>query len=403
MLRLIPTLIVLVWAALSPTPLQTQQPATTQVAVLGVSHSGMLVAESYQPAVLRAYIARVQPDAICIERPPEEFARGSHYEFTYEIQYIAVPYAREKGIELCPFDWIPDIDDQLLAFGVNVEDPPFVRGSRSYANFLTFSDSAALFRHLFYAESDAERQRNRDWSSKPAERARFDFARRLFLYRTFLQGMRVARAARSHPGGRILVIVGSMHKDDLEGILQDERRIQVVSPEQFGVPTQEEVDREIRLEDLGAIGTFNLLGAQSRTGNIDWNWMRRVVIRFKEAHPGPEARLFETRLFVLTGRMQPRLAIEEYRAIQASADTMVAFTWRGVIDPRRIDSFADPFANLTVAQRAALEEARERIKLGEHEKATAIRSQLESGLSPLKAAQLRAYWSEWLTAGKRGG
>src|SRR5690606_29696000 len=68
----------------------------TEVVVLGVAHSAMLVAETYQPAVFRAWFERVQPDAICIERPPEEFARNTHYDFTYEIQHIAVPYAPRR-------------------------------------------------------------------------------------------------------------------------------------------------------------------------------------------------------------------------------------------------------------------------------------------------------------------
>jgi len=80
---------------------------TTEVVIVGVTHSAMLAAESQQPASFRAYFERVRPDAICIERAPSEFARGSHYEFTYEIQNIAVPYARENDIPLCPFDWLP--------------------------------------------------------------------------------------------------------------------------------------------------------------------------------------------------------------------------------------------------------------------------------------------------------
>src|SRR5687768_3197498 len=92
---------------------QGVEPAS--VVILGVSHSAMLVSESASPAVLRAFIGRVKPDAICIERPPEQFARNSHYEFTYEIQQIAVPYAREHDMALCPFDWMPSVDDQMLA------------------------------------------------------------------------------------------------------------------------------------------------------------------------------------------------------------------------------------------------------------------------------------------------
>lgn len=364
----------------------------TRIVVLGVTHAGQLVAESYQPAVLRAFIGRVKPDAIAVERAPEEFARGSHYEFTYEIQDIAVPYAREKQIALLPFDWMPDADDQLLAFNVDLGEPPFVRGPRTYSNFHSFSAPAALTRTLFYAESDVERQRHRVWYEKPNANPRADFARRLFLYRTFMQAMRIARGASAvAPGGTVLVIVGSMHKDDLEAILRKESDLEVVPPTQFGAPSAEEIAREIRPKDLAAIATFNLLGVQSRSGNVDWKWLPRVVERLPD---GPERLLLATRLGLLTGALTPHQAIERYLSLQATKGT--AFTWTGVVDTRRLDSFADPFGNLTVEQRAALEEARERLKVGEKEQAVALRTRLEAELTPLKAAQLRAYWTEWV-------
>ena len=369
---------------------------TTEVVILGVSHSAMLVAESYQPAVLRAYFERVEPDAICIERAPEEFARGSHYEFTYEIQHIAVPYARERGIRLCPFDWLPDVEDQVLAFGVNLEEPPFLRGSRTYADFVTFGDSADLRRDLFYAESPAEREAVRDWYLQMPERPRTDFARRLFLYRTFLQGMRIARAAGDEPGGRLLVVVGSMHKDDLERILADQPRVRIVSPEQFGAPTPDDIARHVLPDDLAAIATFNLLGAQASTGNIDRAWLARVVERLERERPGPETQLFATRLAVLSGALPPAEAAARYRAIRESAAPGARFTWDGVRDRRRLDSFADPFGDLTVTQRALLEEARELIRAGNSAAGEALREELAAELSPLEAAQLRAYWSEWV-------
>lgn len=373
-----------------------EEDAVTDVVVLGVAHAAMLVAEPYRPAVFRAFIDHVNPDAICVERPPEEFARGSHYEFTYEIQDLAVPFAREAGMDLCPFDWIPESEDQILAFGVVLQDLPFVRGPRTYANFLTYPDSSALSRDLFFAETEAEREEHRDWYRTVPKKARHDFARRLFLYRTFLQTMRVSEAAAAHRGGRILVIVGAMHKDDMEQILKDEPGIRVVSPAQFGQPTPAKVATYIRPTDLAAIATFNLFGAQAQTENVDWNWLHRVINRLQTNRPGAESQLFATRLGVLTGRIEPTEAIEQYRAIQTDAGPDARFTWTGVLDSRRIDSFADPFGNLTVAQRAMLEEARELLKLGSGEAAVSVREALEAALSPLKAAQLRAYWSEWV-------
>lgn len=368
----------------------------TEVVILGVSHSGMLVAESYRPAVLRAYFERVDPDAICVERPPEEFARGDHYEFTYEIQHLAVPFARERGIPICPFDWMPDPEDQELAFGVVLDDLPFLRGPESYADFLTYSDSSALHRELFDAESPEEAERNRAWYLAMAETPRFDFARRLFLYRTFLQAMRIARAAREYPEGRVLVLVGSMHKHDLEAILAGERRVRLVPPPQFGAPTSEEIARHERVEDLAAIATFNLLGAQSGTGVMDLDWLREVVARLERERPGAEASLLATRLEVLEGGLSPVDAAARYERIANGVDSELRFTWDGVVDGRRLDTFADPFGNLTVEQRARLERARELARAGESEESGVELERLEAELSPLKAAQLRAYAPEWI-------
>lgn len=375
---------------------RAQDAPTTRVAILGVDHSAMLVAEDQRPAVLRAFIGRVEPDAVCIERPPEEFARADHYEFTYEIQDIAVPYAREHGIQLCPFDWIPDVEDQRLAFGIDLEEPPFMRPRQGFGAFLSFTDPATLDRGLFWAEADSIREQYRAWYTRAHETARFDFPRRLFLYRTFMQAKRIARGARRYPGGTVLVIVGAMHKDDLERILTDEPRIEVVPPPEFGLPTPEEVRAEERLADLAAIAAFNLLGVQARTGSVDRDWIGRVVARLRERADGPESRLLETRLRVLTGKMAPADAAEAYGRIREDAGPELPFTWTGVLDRRRLDSFADPFANLGVADRAALEQAREYHRLGRADRAHAIRRRIRVSLSAQKAAQLDAYWPVWV-------
>lgn len=374
---------------------------TTEVVILGVNHSAMLVAETYRPAVFRAYFDRVGPDAICVERAPAEFARGSHYEFTYEIQNIAVPYARSKGLPVCPFDWLPAVEDQLLAFGVDLAEPPFLRGPGSYATFHTFTDSGALQRDLFYAEAAEDRAAQRAWYGALPERPRGDFARRLFLYRTFMQSMRIARAARQHAGGRLLVLVGSMHKDDLERILKDQPGVRIVAATQFGRPTPDQVAAHVDSRDMAAIATFNLLGAQSATGTVDWDWMRRILDRLQQQRTGPEVHLLQTRLAVLTDRLSPAAAAERYAEIAAAAGSDVRFTWDGVLDRRRLDSYADPFANLTVRERAVLEQARELYRAGRRADAARLRDQLAKSLTSLKAAQLMGYWAEWIAANEQ--
>ncbi|HEX8694084.1 MAG TPA: hypothetical protein VF746_16805 [Longimicrobium sp.] len=379
---------------------QGQPAAKTRVVVLGVTHSNQLVAESYQPAVFRAFFNRVRPAAVCVERDPDSFARGSHHEFTYEIQHIALPWAEERGVPVHPFDWYAPPGDELLGLGMTWDPPPAVRRRGAPQNFLTFGDSAALGLPFFYAESDSVRKDYRDWYDAVPERASIDFARRLFLYRTFLQARRAAAAAARYPGRTVLVVVGSYHAEDIERILADDPRFELARPSSFGLPEGEEVEKEVRGGDLFAIAAYNLLGAQARQGPVDWEWVRRVVARLAREQGTPEVALLQTRLAVLTGELAPAAALARYEELARRADADARFTWDGVRDRSRLDSYFDPFGNLTVARRALLEAAREHGKLGHAGPAAELRRRLEAGLSPLQRAQLAAYWEDWL-AGMR--
>src|SRR3546814_8820866 len=104
---------------------------------------------------MRAFFSSISPAAICIERAPEEFARRDHYEFTYEIQDVIVPWARETKTPLCPFDWLPAPEDTELAFGIaDLEAPPLLRKPSGFQGFLTFSDPQTRTDGLFFARSE---------------------------------------------------------------------------------------------------------------------------------------------------------------------------------------------------------------------------------------------------------
>ncbi len=369
----------------------------TRVVILGVGHSTQLVDERQQPAVLRAFFDRVQPDAIGVERDPGNFARGDHYEFTYEIQYIALPWAEERGLPVHPVDWVPPRDDLVLGFGVDLEAPPEIRGG--WQGFLTFPDPVEARAPLFFADSEPDRDARRaPWQSEwtPASR---DLPRRLFLYRTFLQARRIAEAAARYPGGTLLVPVGANHKDDIERILGDDPRIQIVQPSTFGEPTGEEVEAHVLRRDLIAIASFNLLGVQGAQGDVDWDWMHRIVRRLERDRRSSEVRLLATRLHVLTGAMAPEDALEQYLGIAKEAGGSTDFTWTGVKDVTRLDSYFDPFGNLSVGQRARLEAAREHLRLGQHAEALLVRQELAGELTSRMQRQLEAYWAEHLAPG----
>lgn len=375
-------------------------PGPTTLVVLGVAHSEQLAGRAYHPGYLRAFFDRVRPAALCVERSPDEFARGDYYEFTYEVQHVAVPYARAHGVDLCPIDWLPGRDDERLAFGrLEVVDPPAVRAPNGFQGFLTL-DSAALRRTLFYADSEPSRAAARAFYDRPRAAGWPDFPRRLGLYRTFLQAMRVRAAVRAHRGRTVLVVVGSLHKDDIERVLAGDPGLRIVHPSTYGLPDAAAADAALEPADLAAILAFNLLGVQPLEGPVDWPWVAEVLARYARTRPAaPEVPLLRARAALLTGRVAPQAAAEGFERLAASVDSGARFAFTGVEDARRLDSYFDPFGNLTVRQRARVEAARAWARAGRPADAARVQTALlrDGAWSPWRRAQLAAYWDRYVT------
>jgi hypothetical protein len=371
-------------------------PPATKVIVLGVDHSAQLVAESYQPSVFRAFFDRVKPDAICIERSPQEFARNDSYEFTYEQQYLTVPYARLHKIPLYPIDWLPAAEDTLLAFNLpDLDRPLFIRRPTGFLGFQDFTSRSVLKLDFFFSETETDRNEHRKFAVDRPPKMSFDFARRLFLYRTFMQAKRIQKVAAANQGKTVLVVIGATHKTDIEEILIGENGIEIAQPSSFGRPAEDAVESETRPEDLFAIATFNLLGVQSKTKNVKWDWMGRILDRLESAGTA-ETKLLRTRYEVLNQQLSSQKALVIYEELYKVVGADSQLTWSGVKDKSRVDSYFDPFGNLSVKQRIQLEIARENSKLGRFAVVTTIKKNLESELTPSKAQQLEAYWKDFL-------
>jgi hypothetical protein len=376
-----------------------QGPVPTRVVVLGVNHAAQLVSEADQPGMLLAFIRRLAPDAVCVEREPEAYARNDHYEFTYEIQDVVLPYAREQGLEICPFDWEPPREDQMLGWGLALSDPPEVRRPAGFQGFLSFPEAEALRRGFFQADDVASLAKVHEWIRTPAQPASRDLARRMHQYRTFLQAQRIRAAARRWPGGTVLVVVGEFHKHDIEAILGDDPGIALVQPSSLPAPTLQEAERASSRAHRVAIASFNLLGAQAGTGNVDWPWVARVLDALEREREDPETRLLRTRHARLSGGIDAEAAIARYRAIAADPAARAMPTWNGVLDRSRVDSYFDPFGNLRTDQRARVELARELYRQGDAAAADAMLPALQAELEPKQARQLQAYWKRELAAG----
>src|SRR5690606_40033983 len=166
---------------------------------------------------------------------------------------------------------------QMLGWGVSLSQPPEIRAREGFQGFLSFPQPQKLARTLFSAEDPATLADVHAWIGTPAAQASRDLPRRMFLYRTFLQARGIAAAARQWRGGTVLVVVGEFHKHDIEAILADDPGIELVAPSVFGVPTAGEAGRATTRAHRIAIASFNLLGMQAATGNVDWHWVGREL------------------------------------------------------------------------------------------------------------------------------
>ncbi|HEY0594197.1 hypothetical protein, partial [Sphingopyxis sp.] len=302
-----------------------------------------------------------------------------------------LPWAAKSGAEICPIDWMPPIDDQLLGFGLDLDAPPETRKAQGFQGFLTFPDRKILDWDFFSAEDPAVLAPPQKWASEPAPRADRDLPRRLYLYRTFMQAQRIRAIAHKRKGETVVVVVGYFHKPDIEAILKTDPAIDLVSPTSLGQPDDRAVHAATTAEHRAAILSFNLLGMQAATGVVNRDWVARVLADFTGEAPSPEAQLFHTRHAVLSGTITLSDAARRYEAIANDAAAARPFGWDGVKDRARIDSFFDPFGNLEVRQRARIELARTLFAQGKAARARQLLDRLASELSPRKALQLRGY------------
>ena len=112
-------------------------------------------------------------------------------------------------------------------------------------------------------------------------------------------------------------------------------------------------------------------------------------------------RLLRARYAVLAERRPAADAAAAYERIAQDADSATRFTFTGVEDSRRVDSYYDPLGNLTVRQRAFLEAAREWVRAGRPEEARRIGAEIRraSRWGPLAQAQFDVYWARYIVPG----
>ncbi|WP_374459245.1 hypothetical protein [Chryseobacterium taeanense] len=373
-------------------PFFSQKP---HVVVLGVGHSTQLINYTQQPAALREFIDKVKPKAICIERSPEEYSRNDFYEFTYEQQYIVIPYAKDNSIPLHPVDWLPSETDTEIGFGMkDLSVPRFARQKEGFLGFTTFTESADFEDDLYFAEKPNYIRRIESWYASYPEKASSDLPRCLFLYRTFMQSKRIQKVLENYSSGdTVLVIIGAFHKNDIEKHLT-EQGYRVVQPSTFGIVDQQAIDQHFQRPDAYAILSFNLLGMQANLNKINDQLVEYALTKIEDVDSG-EIELFKIRRAVLLKKLSPKDAASQYHKLLSRIKDE-QWTWNGVKDRTRVDSYFDPFGNLTLDDRIRLELAREYRKLSKDKNYREQIDIIRSKLSPYKKAMFDHYIEKYL-------
>jgi hypothetical protein len=205
----------------------------------------------------------------------------------------------------------------------------------------------------------------------------------------------IRAAAHAHAGGTVLVVVGYFHKPDLEAHLKPDHAISLVSASSIGRPTIAEAESVTTTGQRAAILSFNLLGRQAASGVYNIPWLEKILAGFSKERPGPEADLFKLRLNELAGRTTSRRAARDYEKIAAVAGDQ-RFTWTGLKDESRLDSYFDPFGGLGVADRAGLECARVKLAMGQRQEAERLLARIRSKLNTRRAREFDAYVEDYL-------
>src|SRR5262245_65361439 len=129
---------------------------------------------------------------------------------------------------------MPSEEDSILTYNIHdLEKPPFVQTSSGFLSFMSFPDKVDLNIGLFYGETESNRNQQQVFANTPSPQARSDFARRLYLYRTFMQAMRILRSVNDNRGRTVLVVIGSLHKNDIEQVLKAENSVEIIQPSSF--------------------------------------------------------------------------------------------------------------------------------------------------------------------------
>lgn len=238
------------------------------ILIIGVEHApGQFRSEKFSPAHIRATLEAFKPQVLGVESNPEWFANGQFYRSTYEAQHLAVPFARDNKIPVYGIDWIGNLRENDYSWRRHIEQvgnikkvlespitesTPYQYGLSSWSHQIAGEDSPERDFNVLNGSEYGEKSLKwiDEGKSKKGSPQEYMEERDNHIVNY------ITSVANKHSGSRIAIIIGAMHKADLEHKLRL-KGFRVTGPHSFArtVPFSdgEKMDELLKAQDIAAI------------------------------------------------------------------------------------------------------------------------------------------------------
>lgn len=235
------------------------------ILIVGVEHApGQFRTDKFSPAHIRATLEAFKPQVIGVESNPEWFAKEQFYRSTYEAQHLAVLFALDNKIPVYGIDWIGEKNYTQRAHTPKVrnikklwenpaeESTPYQYGLSSWNNQLPAQDDTAP--DFFVLNGKEYGEKSIKWidegKGKKGSPQEYMEERDNHIVNY------ITEVADKHPGSRLAIVIGSMHKADLERKLL-EKGFKVVGPQSVvraaSMSDGRKMDSSLTAQDIAAI------------------------------------------------------------------------------------------------------------------------------------------------------
>lgn len=350
-------------------PAESDDGDRATVILVGVYHApGQLLHQAMSPAHVRAALAAIDPDVLCVESQPAWFSEGLYYRQTYEAEVVAVPWARAVGIPVRGVDWTGDlgfswaerqrlarVEAERAALGGAVDPAAYGTGAVTASQLrVAEPDPACDFAHL---NSDGFAAEQRRWQDE--DRAVDGSPQQYMARRNGKIADQIAHAAREFPGSRIAVVIGAAHVGDLERIMP-QRGLAIAD-----LPVVQVSDDDLSDIDVAAMLAHAFDNDQGVT--LPAARRQRLMQSLADAAVAPDT---PADITILAAYLDARwrMMLSGQQAVSASAFEGLVERGRGVRFPYRGTSWR---LHLDVSQAARLELGRLADLGGERERALA--------------------------------